>query len=745
MEKVFGLNYNSKILIGEHEINLKPAPKKKDEILFYNFKTENAFWDRNKIIKDYPEIWFKFVPYKTLIDTDATLYNQDGTELLQLSKDDSDIIRKLYRREIDRRLNGVFFRNGDELEYLTGSNYFTLLWCKMFGNTRNEGYGLFYKYQRDVFYLLDYIWTDPNILGIYLSKAKKTGITQIIDGGYCVDLATRKEEWLIGFMSRSQEVAIENNMKLFLYAFENLPASLKPKVGFKAAKGGNIEFTERGKVSGTKQATDVLNTRVFCAPTAEHSFDSHFMNIVRLDEFPKYWQDSKQEPKEVLTGNKAGVKDQDEFRGRVIISSYPPEVDDIGSKQGEEVYYSSKLSTKKYGKTESELICYHIPAYQSLKSCIDKYGNCDEKKASQIISENIERIKKDKKAVLAYIRQNPNSEREAFGSNSASSCFDSVYLADVLFDLEEEIRYAAKPLYAAAKLVWDNPMWETGKRDARPPGVFTTVSLVPATEQELLDGVAFPLKNFQTIPLEDRNVPLRTGRDELGNILAPLRFKYFVGNDPVSYTNEDDVDSPSMQSIYVMNMHDEDKNYRFRELVTKIIISEYNFRQPLAQASYEDVVKMIIYYGGLIAVEANSPLTYTRLKNEGLGNYLIVKHKDGYFRRWGVDLEDNDYKGIIRSKNASQNELMETLVELIKHYIFKPEEGQNEYARTIKSIKLLQQLIKFDPFKTRKFDTVMGFGYCLLAYNVYQNELNSNINDFVDSISIKAAFAALDR
>lgn len=742
--QVFGLNYQQDIKIGEHEIHLKNPPKKKEDILFYNNKAENAFWNREELVKDYPEIWYHFIPYKTLVDCDATLYNADNTELLQLNKEDSDIIRNLYKREIHRRVNGVHFRNGDDLEYLTGSNYYTLAWCKMFGNTKNGGYGLFYKYQRDVFYLMDYMWAEW-CLGLDISKAKKTGITQIIDGGYCVDLATRKEEWMIGFMSRSEPVAIENNMKLFLYAFDNLPMSLKPKVGFKAPKGGNIEFAERGKLNSSKvNSKDVLDTRVFCVPTAEHSFDSHFMNIIRFDEFPKYWQDSKKEPKEIFRNNKAGAKDQDFYRGRIIISSYPPEEDDIGSKQAEEVYYNSKLSTKKYGKTESELICYHIPAYKSLKSCIDKYGNCDEKAAMEKIVQNRDRVKKDKKSYLAEVRQNPNDEREAFGTAGSSSCFNVPYLTDIIYDLEAEIRERAIPPWVEGNYVWENVLWEIGKKDKRPPGVFCPVRFVPLTEQEQLEGKKGTAIQFKDVISEDKNLPLRLGKDEQGNILPPEKFKHFLGCDPTQYADADDVDEPSMQAMHVINLHDDRLNTMHRQLVTKILMSEYNARQELAQASYEDVVKMIIYHGCLSAVEANSPLTYTRLKNEGLGNYLVVKHKDGYYCRWTTVLEDNEYKGIVRSRNATQNELMETIIELIKHYTFKGDDGESEYARTIKSLKLLQQLIKFDPLDTKKSDLVMSMGYALLAYIVYQSELSQIKDEMFDEVSIRAAFSALE-
>lgn len=741
--KVFGLNYNQDILIGEHKIKLPNPPKKREDVFFINESKENAFWKRQL---DYPEFWHYFSPYKTLVDREATLYNEDKTELVELSKQDTKIIRELYKREIDRRLNGVFFRNGDTLEYLTGSNYFTLQHCKMFGNTKNGGYGLFYKFQRDVFYLLEYMWQDW-CLGIYLSKAKKTGITQIIDGGYCVNMATMKEEWMVGFMSRNEGVAIENNMKLFLYAFNSLPLPLKPRVGYLAPKGGNIEFAERGKMNSAKgSATDVLNTKVFCVPTSDHSFDSHFMNIIRHDEFPKYWQDSKKEPKEVFRNNKAGAKDQDYFRGRVIISSYPPEEDDIGSKQGEEIYLKSKLATMKYGKTETELICYHIPAYKSLKSCIDKYGDCDEKLAMEKIMQERDRVKKDKKALLAIIRQNPNDEMEAFGSGGATSVFDTVYLNACKFDLINEVNAAIAPLWKDGWLVWENGLWEIGKKDKRPPGVFCPVKFVQITEQEILDGKKPSVRIYRDVPTELRNLPLRMGKDDMGNILSPEKFNHILGADPISYADAADVEEGSMQSIWVMNMHDENLNTRHKEIASKVFLIEYYDRPELAEQAYQDIVKMIIYTGSLSLIEGNARNTYTRIMNEGLGNYMIIKHKDGYLTKFDISMERADYKSVVRSKNASQNEIMEMIIEVIKAYTFRSEDDEmNQYAKTIKSIRFFEQAAKFDPLQTQEYDVIMGIGYCLIAYEVYRGMLAQVKDGYYDEVAIKALFSATER
>lgn len=741
--KVFGLNYERQVRIGEH-IFVKPEPpKKKEDILFFNESYENAHWKRKT---DYPEFWHYFSPYKTLVDKEATLYNEDRTELVELSKADTKIIREIYKSEINNRLNGVFFKNGDDLEWLSGSNWFTLQHCKMFGNSKNGGYGMFYQFQQHVFYLLEHMWQDW-CLGLDISKAKKTGITQILDGGYCVDLATRKEEWLIAFMSRNEGVAIDNNMKLFLYAFDSLPLPLKPRVGFRATKGGSIDFAERGKLNSPKtNSTDVLNTKVFCVPTSEHSFDSHFMNIIRMDEFGKYWVDSKQEPKEIFRNNKAGAKDQDFFRGRIILSGYPPEQDDIGSKQAEEVFLESELSTMKYGKTKSELICWHIPAYKSLKSCIDKYGKCDERKAMQIIMENRDRVKGDKKAYLAEVRQNPNDKMEAFGSGGATSVFDTVYLNQCKFELLDEINSTAVPLWKDGWLVWDNPLWEVGKKDKRPPGVFCPVKFVQITEQEILDGKKPSVRIYRDLLYEHRNLPLRLGRDDLGNLLAPEKFNGVIGGDPINYADNLDVEEGSMQSLKAMNMHDERLNSMNREIVTKIFQLEYFDRPELGEAAYQDLVKFIIYTGYLSLIEGNSPTFFTRLMNEGLGNYMIVRHKDGYLTKWDISMDKGDYKSVKRTKNASQNEIMEMIIEVIKGYTFRSEDdAMNQYAKTIKSVRFFEQACKFTPDNTKEFDDIMSSGYCLIAYEVYRSILAQVKDGYYDEVAIRALFAATER
>lgn len=757
-----GLNYKQKIQIGEHEIVLPPLPKDRNEILFIDNKPDEAYWNIDdsdgRIIGTrrsvYDPLFSQFIPFKTLVDCSHTKYDDKTGELIQLSIDDTKIVRSIYKDVNKKRKNGVFMRNGNDIEYLSPSHWFTLEHCKMFGNTKNNGYGFFYKYQRDIFYLLDYMWKEW-CLGLYISKAKKTGITQIIDGGYCLDKATSMFQWMIGFMSRNEDAAVENNMKLFLYAFDNLPLALRPKVGFKAPKGGNIEFSELTKSKVLKTSTDeVLNTRVFCVPTSEHSFDSHFMNLEHFDEYPKYYQDSKKNPKEILNGNKAGAKDQDFFRGRVIISSYPPEEDDEGSEAAAEVYRESKLVTKKYGKTQSELICYHIPAFKSLKSCIGKSGDCDEKKAMEIIGQNRERVKKDRKALMAEIRQNPNNEEEAFGSNTQTSVFDPIRVAEIDLANEEERLLSPHNPYIDGKLEWENQKWERGLKNRRPRGEFGKVKFVPLTREELEKAEQGRLRIYFDLNDNQKCAVLRNGKDEFDCVIPPQFYSHVAGADPTSHAAASEVIEGSKNAYVVKSRKNPSLDSALRHTgrpASGIITHVYFYRPELPDEAYEDLVKLIIYTGCLITVEANVPEFATRLLAEGLGRFMMVKDKAGNYVIWsrwmGLAHEEDKQYHLIRTTSNSQDSkvLLEIFVRLIKMFIQRPEDGEKDYGMTIKDERVIKQLKKFDPMDTKIFDLIMAWGYAEFTDEMYSNLLLEGTEDYYAGANIGALLAALER
>lgn len=737
------MKYQRTIYIGEHVFERPPLPKKRSDILFYDLPKEEAYWKR----QDVPEVFLKFIPNYTELNANATLTDTNGL-LASLNLEDSSIVINFYKQEIERRKNGVFFKNGDEIEYLTGHHYFMLQWCKLFGV--KEDYGRYMEFQRDVFYLIEHVWNGQFILGLFLSKAKKTGITQLFSC-YYLNKSTMTRMQQMGIMSKKQDDAIDTNMMYYFHAFDGLPNAFKPTIESMAREEGSIKFgakifrgtdAKKYALSQTYQES-ALKTRVFAAPTKPRGFDAPVMDDEWFDEIPKYLQESHVHPKEVFETNNAAVKKQADIYGKAWLTSYTPEEDDAGFQETKIIYDNSKLHTKRgTNKTKSELICHHIPALYSYMSLIDKYGKCNEKEANKIIEEELQRVKGDPRSYQSIKRQLARNEREAWESGGAKSVFNIINLTSHLYDLEEEINQSPEPLGKPAYMEWENKLWEVGKKDRRPRNHFCNVRLIKLTEDDIMEGKAGRFTIYQDIPAQLANDCLRYGRDDNGNLIAPNRFVHIGGVDPTQYAAGKEVMEGSKNAAYTLNFHNELLNAYNKAIQSKVIISRYFFRPDAANESFEDILKDIIYYSKLVVVEANAPYVATRLIEEGMGNFMIVRNKEGVLVRWKPWMKiGEDFNLIKRTANQDQNDLMETLVGLIANYIATDEEFLN-YLKTIKDPELIKQLIHFDPKNTQVFDLVMAFGYALLAYQIYYQSLFEH-EDYNDVKNITAILSAL--
>ncbi len=111
----------------------------------------------------------------------------------------------------------------------------------------------------------------------------------------------------------------------------------------------------------------------------------------------------------------------------------------------------------------------------------------------------------------------------------------------------------------------------------------------------------------------------------------------------------------------------------------------------------------------------------------------------------GLATETDKLYQLVRttSNSAVSKEMLETLVRLIKNYIEKPEENEKDYGKTIRSEKLLRQLMEFTPEDTKKYDLVMAFGYCLLAKELYVDSLFNTEDNIYNDTNIASVLRAL--
>ena len=748
------LKYQQKIMVGEHECTRPPLPKDTKEILFYDQPSDKAFWLR----LDLPAVFNLFVPNYTELYQEATLYDEKGIAK-SFNKEDSDLFIATVKQELYRRENGIFFRNGDEIEWITGHHYWTLQYCKVYGkDTRYDKfvkiygdhipretysrlymeYGYFYKYQRDLFLLIDKVNKDDECLGADISKAKKTGVTFLF-ACYKLNKATLYKMQQLGVMSKKQDDAIDTNMMYFFYAYEGLPNIFKPNIQTLAKASGEIVFGAKTFTGTSAQKSALnnlmqdkaLNSRVFTAPTKPKGFDAPKMSDVELDEFNKMFAESHEHPKEIFDTNKATVKMQDDITGKMWLFGYVSEVNDEGVDEARKIYFDSKLSTRGNGKrTKSELWCFHVSSLNSYLSLIDKYGECDEKEANKRIEEALDRAKGEPKTHQSFKRQLARNEKEAWSVGGTSSTFNVKDLAEHLVNLQEELSNSPFPPGIPFDLRWEIDLWERGKKDRRPKGKFCPVKIVYLTPEDILDGKEAKFRLYTKIPKDRENLALKFGTDDNGNLLPPDRFDSVTGIDPTNYASGAEVVQGSKNAMISINFHSEVENTKANAIATKIIIADYYFRPDNPTETYEDMLKWIIFTGTLALVEGNASFMATKLIEEGLINYMIVRNKEKVIclgKSWMKLGEDCNL--IRRTANADQNDILETLVRVITHYI-EVVEGEINYLALIKIIKVIEQLISFDPKDTRTSDYVMALGYCLLAYEILHASLFENNDDY---------------
>lgn len=733
------------IHIGEHIFETPPIPDK-SEILFADEKSDNAYWRRST---DYRDIWYQFIPYFTKLYQKVTWYDQDE-QLTTLNNEDSDYIIRIYEQEMKRRRHGVWFRNKDEPTYLTGDHYFLLQWAKM---QRPDGleYADYREFQRDYFYLIRLCWMFKYILGCFFSKPKKTGITNLQWSGYYLNKATMTKNRNLAAMNLERDICAKVFRDYFMYSFNNLPPAFKPMIKSKWETDGVIIFgklhntSKKSRLSGTSDDGE-LNTSVFCVPTKAKAMDVAMMADAWIDEPPKIRNIG-----EIFRTNKESVKIQDVFNGRFWMTSYTPEEDNDSFREARDIFFDSELRTitpHSGGQTKTGLICHHIPAYAAWEGCFNKNGQCSEKEAmqrNQLLRNN---AKGNSRNLQAIIRQYANDKREAWSTAGAGSVFDNLRLGELLADIEIDHRDSPENPYVDGKLEWTNALWETGLRNKRRRGEFCPVKFVPLTEDQVARGETGKFRMYKNIPITHQNLALKQGRDEWNNILPPPHFLYFGGADPTNYAAGSEVIEGSKNAYYTMSIADERLDTLLKKVSSKIILFEYFARPELPDEAYEDLVKEIIYCGKLNIVEANAPYVATRLLEEGLGYFMLVRDENGILTTWkrhmGLPHEpDKSYQLIRNTANSYIKEMLETVVRLIKNYIERPRPGEKDYGKTIQSDRLLTQLMNFDAKDTKLFDLVMAWGYCLLCYETYMASLLSTEEDYSNPRIIAAVLGAL--
>lgn len=695
------------IQIGEHHVELPPFPKDKSEVINVDEKKDNAYWRRI----EFPQLWYDFGP-KTKPWQDATAYNDDD-ELISLSYEDSEMLKRLLQQENKRRSRGVWMKNYDELVWLAPGYYYNLQWVQM--KDLPKKYGDFRVPQNEVLTVWHYakhIWEWCH--GLAVPKCKKSGITQIVAGDY-LNESTQQKGWEMGIMSKEYDHAVDVAMAYYFHGFDNLPFILQPDLRKRNEHEviyGNPVARIGAKTVSNKHKKEVLNTHVFCSKTKATGFDGPVMRVGWISEMPKIWESSKISVDTVHKKVIETVKLQTKKNGALIYESYMPEVDDKGFKEFREILKQSKLETRNHitGKTQSSLVVLPLYGIDSNEDSFDQFGRCDKRKALYILNAEND-SKKTLSDKLAHRRQYPRDWTDMTDSGGRGTVFDNPRLAVQQREVELEGKSGKRP-WREGHLRWTNSLWETGlPENKRPYKQFCSIYFEELTEEQLIRGEEGSLKIFHDLPDSFLNQVVQRGHlDEDGEFLAPIDDDnpMVAGNDPTDYAYKSDLSDPSLVAAYGGFLYNPALDTRFKKLISNTPIFEYDFRHENPDDDLEMIIKIILYYNCRILVEANKKWVVTALKREGLQNFLLLKKADGSIKPY---------------KKGDENKLVSTTTGMIDAYVRALKrwfiKGGLDYMKTFKSIRGLQQIMDFDPAETKIYNLAVALGYWRVAVDSF--------------------------
>lgn len=722
------------ITLGEHQWQLPPAPLSQDQVLFSKEVPRNQYWRRQT---DFPRFFYGW-DYETKLFAEHTLWADSG-ELLSLNRMDSKRLLELRDRELQRRINGVWFMNNGELTYLTGGHYFMLQWGQLMGyiNPRtNQPYGEYREFQAHLHYFLRMCKDDADCLGAYILKPKKTGVTQLLALDF-LDESTRMRGRWFGMMSKTLVPDCrDTNFGMYKYGLENLPNIMKPTIA-----NENLTMLFYGNPVNTKNSNrktranggnlDYLNTRVSALPTKANGFDGGKPFRAWTDELPKYedpW------PEDVVKATAPTCKMQSKITGKWWVSSYTPENDKKNKQQAEKLFYESKLRTKdpSTNRTTSELYAYFISVLDSAEDSFDQYGKTDRKKNQTWHSAEVKKRSgpEDKDKLQEFFRANPVNEEDAWRSGGGGgSVFDNIALGLRKFKIEEDQRVGAL-LYKECNLKWVD---ESTK---------DRVAIVELNDRDRENGKSglFRMYEMDKWRKDSLNEFVAADRRDHEGRYMPNPLPRFVGSfDPTNYSLGTLVLKGSKNSMWIFSLPDTEMNAYHKKRVSGRHVCEYLYRHNKPSDTLEDLKKLIYLFGCPFAIEGNMAWAITRLIEDGLQNFVLVRDTK---TKAIVPYDPSQHQSMITTQKSSKSDSIDEYVRATQEYF-----GDAENLENVDSEIVLKQLMEFDTLDTKLYDHAVGFMYGVQAmqnYSAYLRRLKDLENRYDASVMSKVLGTILE-
>lgn len=590
-------------------------------------------------------------------------------------------------REWDRRLNGFWFYNNGNVEYITGVHYFYITWWKI-----NTGYPMFLDCDRDFFYVWKMCEDDTKCDGLIYITHRGEGKTY---KAICMlyEPISRRYNIQAGIQSKTEPDA-KKIFKKLVYSWQKLPSFFRPIDVGASSPAKILEFSapaKRDSKSQDKEDSDVLGSFIDYESSGVAAYDGQNLHRVFTDEIGKTVECSVDERHNTLREClRAGRGEYG--RGKIIATTTVEEMVKKGGKECKKVWNKADVSAEDArddnGFTKNGLYRLFKPAdYGYLEimngeSFVDDYGYSDREKTKNYF---LNKRKALKGADLnSEKRKFPLEEKDMWVSDTKKAVYDTQKIDE---QLEHNNTYAHNPL------VRGNFYWVGGVR-------FGAVGWNPDENGRWL------LSWLPPNELRNKSV-FKNGKKAPGNTDLSC-----AGLDPYDNDTTSD-DRKSDAASYVLRKFDPMVPYD-----SGIFVCEYVNRPQTSDSMFEDILMQSVFYGHEILIESNKIGCINFFKRHGYENYLMRRPEETQTLS-SRNMED-DFGIPMSGREARQALIYAMESHVIDKVGFIKEEGKEPYMGKCYFNRLLNQLNDFD-FESEwtEFDCMVGAGLTLLGARKY--------------------------
>ncbi|WP_430611486.1 hypothetical protein [Flavobacterium sp. JP2137] len=653
-------------------IGLPQQPDKK-EIINYDKTTKNQKWEREEI------------------PNGLTSENWDS---------------KKFEQYIDRqfkwRNEGIWIYLNGKPVYLTGTYWHFLQWFR-----EGAKYPSLRIIQSELMIFWEACKADNRCYGMQYVKNRRFGASALGNNDI-LNMGSIHEDKILGMISKKGTDAKKIFNRL-VRAFKRYPPFFKPETDGTNTPKTELVFTEQTKKRKQGEAVEEgqgLDTSISWHNTEINAMDGEEIFMSLIDEAGKY-------PKEVpfdeyweivKTSHRLGS----EIAGKAFVVSTVNAMKKGGAGFKSVWDDGDPLKRNNNGETISGLYRIFIAAKYCIQGYFDEYGfSVVDDPEEPFINDKGRKVsigavtylkneldgKKDPQKQYEFLRQFPNSERDAFRDEANDCAFNLVHLSEQIEHNDEELENNERGNNEVER---GNFYWKDGIQD-------TEVLWMP----DPVNGRFWIAKDYHP-PAEYRN---KREKKMIHGVLAwaPVNGNMgCLGVDP--YNRSKTVDNRgSMGSIHLAT------RFHIGPFPNDAFILEYIDRPKKVELFFEDVIMASVYFSMPFLPELSNEKFLQYVKDRGYRHFVL----NNPFKLW-KDLSDTEQEyGGVPPQDAKIGEYQFYAVEAyIQDHIGV---ARDESKRTIGEMgympftRTLIQWKDVDPTKRTKYDAYISSSLALLG------------------------------